>query len=291
VQLPSRKTQGLVAINIAAVIFGTAALFGKLGVSPFWIVAVRAVFAALTLLGVGLARRRIRRPGMREGGWLAASGLLLAMHWVSFFLSVQLAGVAVATLTFAAFPMFTILIEAAQGRAWPRPAEAAAGGVIIAAVGLLAHMDSAAPGLTAGALAGLFSAVTFAAFGLVSKHLGARLPNISVSFFQNLIVALVLAPFLPFAAPVPGSGAEWLGLFLLGTVTTALMHQLYFFSLQRLSAGVCSGFIALEPVYAILFAALLFAEPLTPRVALSGLLILGASYLLLRRERGVVEIA
>jgi hypothetical protein len=41
------------AINIAAVIFGTAALYGKLDVSPFWIVAMRSGFGALALGLVG----------------------------------------------------------------------------------------------------------------------------------------------------------------------------------------------------------------------------------------------
>mgnify|MGYP003353173838 FL=1 len=66
-------------------------------------------------------------------------------------------------------------------------------------------------------------------------------------------------------------------------VATALMHQLYFFALKHLPASVCGGFVALEPVYAILFAALLFSDVVSPVVALSGALIVGASFLLLSR--------
>ena len=48
-------------------------------------------------------------------------------------------------------------------------------------------------------------------------------------------------------------------------------------------AVIRGGFVALEPVYAILFAALLFSDVVSPVVALSGALIVGASFLLLSR--------
>ena len=71
---------------------------------------------------------------------------------------------------------------------------------------------------------------------------------------------------------------------LLGTVTTALMHQLYFYALGRLSASTCSGFVALEPVCAILFAGLLFHQVISVWTVVSTALILGASFTLFRME-------
>jgi drug/metabolite transporter (DMT)-like permease len=55
--------------------------------------------------------------------------------------------------------------------------------------------------------------------------------------------------------------------------------------LRRISPSTASGFIALEPVYAIVFAALFFEEPVTPWIAVSIVLIIGASLTLLRLER------
>ena len=62
-----------------------------------------------------------------SGGWgfyptipqvraLFITGILLAIHWLTFFESVQLAGVAIATLTFAARPLFTVLFETMKAR-------------------------------------------------------------------------------------------------------------------------------------------------------------------------------
>jgi len=146
----------------------------------------------------------------------------------------------------------------------------------------LVKIDKGATSLEGGTVLGLASAALFAIFGILSKTLTTRLTTITVSLYQNVIVFVVLLPFLPFAAPVPDESIEWIALGLLGVVTTALMHQLYLFALKRLSPGTCSGFIALEPVYAILFAAVLFAEPVTLTVIISGMLIFVASFLLLK---------
>ena len=279
-------TTGLLAINLAAIIFGTAALFGKLEISPVWIVAARGAFAALTLAVFGRLRGQpLWTADKTHLKTVAVSGVLLCVHWLTFFVAVQCAGVAVATLTFAAFPLFTVLLSALATGRWPGGLEGGAGLAILVAVGLLVDVRIAGAAL-GGALAGLTSALTFAYFGLQSKQLTTVLPAVTVSLGQNTIVALLLLPLLPFSHPMPTHRNDWFWLAVLGVVTTALMHQLYLFALRRLSATVCSGFIALEPVYAVAFAARWFQEPLTGQVVISGLLILGASFVLLWSEEG-----
>jgi len=273
--------QGLVAINIAAVIFGTAALFGRLGISPFWIVDMRALFAALALFVIARVQGGMDLPPRGLRASIAVTGLILAVHWITFFASVQVAGIAVATLTFAAFPFFTVVLDVFLQRRKPHLAEIAASLAIVAAVGLLVSPRS---GNAAGVGLGLASALAFALFGHASKRLGRDLSPLHISLFQNGVVALIVMPCLFFVGPSPTRPIDWVWLVLLGTVTTALMHQLYFYALRRLSASTCSGFVALEPVYAILFAGILFHQTISLWTAVSAAFILGASFTLLRLE-------
>jgi drug/metabolite transporter (DMT)-like permease len=174
-------------------------------------------------------------------------------------------------------------MEAAGRKRLPHLPELCAGAVIIVAVWLL--IDRQGGGyMLPGAIIGLFSAAAFAAFGVGSKTLGGALHPVTVSLCQNLVVAIILAPLLPFFPPAPVHARDILLLIALGVVATALMHQLYFYALRRLSASTCSGFAALEPVYAILLAALIFGDPVTGRVIVSMALIIAASLTLLRRE-------
>lgn len=278
---------GLIAINVAAVIFGTAALFGKMDVSPVWIVSMRGLFAAFTLFIFSRWRGGLVPVRQKEQiKNLLFTGVVLAVHWLTFFASVQWAGVAVATLTFAAFPFFTVLMTAGLRRKVPRLLEIMAGFTIVGAVGLLVDLKMESRSLE-GLGVGLVSALAFAVFGIKAKGLTRQLPPLTVSFGQNLVVGVLLLPFLLWASPAPTSGMDWGWLVALGVITTALMHQLYLFALTRLSPTICSGFIALEPVYAMAFAALFFGDALTMKVVVSGILILGASFLMLYADQSV----
>lgn len=289
IDLPSRINRetwaGLAAINVAAVIFGSSALFGKLDVSPVWIVAGRAAFAAATLLTIALVRRVRLRADLGEPAKTVAAGILLALHWVTFFKSVQDSGVAVATLTFATFPLFTVLFDSTLRRRLPDMIEMAAGLAIVLAVLLLVGRGLEA-GATAqqGAALGLSSAALFALFSIASQRLGRKLNAITLSLYQNITVVLFLLVALPLEPRRP-HGSDWAVIAVLGVFATALMHQLYFYALKRLPAAVCGGFVALEPVYAIIFAALLFSEPIAAVAIVSGALIIGATLVLLFRSK------
>jgi drug/metabolite transporter (DMT)-like permease len=281
----SERAKGLIAINIAAIIFGSAALYGKLAVSPWWIVGMRSLFAAAVLFLLAVWRKQLSWPTSSQLKIIFITGLILAVHWVTFFFSVQWAGIAIATLTFAVFPLFTVLIETMLKKRWPHAIELTAGVAIIVAVKLLVKIDLEGSSESLGALMGLISALTFAIFGHASKGLAGALSPLSISLYQNLVVAMASVPLLPFLSRSPQQASDWFWLILLGVMNTALMHQLYFYSLQRLSAVICSSFVALEPVYAVVFAAVFFHEAITFWVVLSGMLIIGASWLLLRLDQ------
>ncbi|MGC4106345.1 MAG: EamA family transporter [Thermomicrobiales bacterium] len=281
-----RRLEGLVAINVAAVIFGTAGLYGTIDASPFWIVAMRAAFASMALATVAGVRGHLHLPARELWRPLLVSGTILAVHWLSFFASVKLAGVALATVTVVSFPLFSVLIEAGQGRVRPRPSHVLAGLVIVLAVGLLTGAGGAGDHRVLGVAIGIFSAITFSLFGFSSAALNRQMTPLMLSVGQNAVVAALVIPFLPFslAAPAPAHAEQWLLLIVLGVVTTATTHQLYFYAMQRLSPVACGGFMAMEPVYTILFAGVLLQEPITPVIVLCAAMILAASVILSRRE-------
>ena len=104
----------LAAAHGAAVLFGLTGILGALiRFDAVAITAGRAGFAATALLVLALMQRRplLQGLGSRRAGILLVSGLLLAVHWITFFLAVKVGGVAVATLGFASFPAFIALLD------------------------------------------------------------------------------------------------------------------------------------------------------------------------------------
>ncbi|MDO4233120.1 MAG: EamA family transporter, partial [Lautropia sp.] len=104
----------LISAHIVAILFGMTALLGAFIRADAWaITAGRAGFAVLTLLVLAQWMKRPFLRGLdgRKAMALFCSGLMLAAHWITFFLAVKIGGVAMATLGFASFPAFIALID------------------------------------------------------------------------------------------------------------------------------------------------------------------------------------
>ena len=102
------------ALHIGALMFGLTGVFGKLAAASAAVIVLgRAGFAVIALAGFAALSRRTRWYSLtlKDARSLLISGGLLAAHWVSFFVAVKVAGVAIATLGFASFPAFTVLLE------------------------------------------------------------------------------------------------------------------------------------------------------------------------------------
>lgn len=210
-----------------------------------------------------------------------ASGVLLAVHWVTFFVSVKTGGVAIATLGFSSFAAFITLIEwliirvfsgsgiAISRSDWIRTI------VVTAGLALITPTLELADETTYGFIMGLISGLSFAAMAVFNSRLLATVNPIRVARNQNVVVALVMAAFtLPMLDAV--SALSWFWLVVLGVFCTGLSHALFVSSLKKLRVNVAGLVIALEPVYAIAAAWLLFAEVPGVRTIMGGLIIIGA---------------
>jgi len=270
--------QALLAIHLAAILFGLTGVFGELIQSDVAVITLgRAAFAVLTLVLFARASRRPMLRGMtgRRLAVLAGTGLLLAVHWLTFFVSVKVGGIAIATLGFASFPAFIALFETLVLR--QRIQRAEWGMVALVTLGLTLitpSFDFNDQGVI-GLLWGLLSGVSFALFVIANRHVAAGINALQVAGWQNLAVALMLLPVA--ALPLVAAPAmDWLWLFLLGAACTGLSHYLLVSSLSRLTARSAGVVIALEPVYAIAFAWALFHQTPTLRMLGGAALIVAA---------------
>ena len=265
------------ALHIGALFFGLTGVFGKLAsAAPSIIVFGRAAFAVLAL---GLFVR-IAGPGwkaLHSEDWrrLALGGVLLAGHWVSFFISVKVAGVAIATLGFASFPAFTVILEGLLFRERIRGNELVLVGLVSVGLVLVTPEFNLASEATGGLLWSLLSGLLFSLLSLTNRAGSGRVPAVQAALCQNLVVALCLLPFAaPGLAAVPAM--DWLWIALLGIFCTGVAHSLFVASLAVIKARTAAVVFAMEPIYGIAVAWLLFAETPTPRMLAGGVLIIFA---------------
>lgn len=266
------------ALHIGALLFGLSGVLGKLAsASTAVIVCGRGLFAVLALM---LFARFVRgsvwsRLQLADAARLLLAGVLLAIHWVSFFIAVKVSGVAVATLGFASFPAFTVVLEGLLFRERIRGNELLLVALVSVGLLLVTPQFDLRSEATSGLLWAVLSGLTFSLLSLVNRLNARRVAPVQAALWQNLIVALCL---LPTAAPQMAdvSWLDWLWIALLGVFCTGLAHSLFVASLAVIKARTAAVVFALEPVYGIGFAWLLFAEAPTVRMLLGGALIVAA---------------
>lgn len=189
----------LAAAHGAAVLFGLTGILGALiRFDAVAITAGRAGFAATALLVLALVQRRplLQGLGSRRAGILLVSGLLLAVHWITFFLAVKVGGVAVATLGFASFPAFIALLDVVLFRERIGRAEGTMLALVTLGLVLVTPSFDVGDQGTVGLLWGLASGLSFAGLAICNRRGNRGMDAIQVAFWQNLVVALLVLPLL-----------------------------------------------------------------------------------------------
>lgn len=279
------RVQSLFAIHFVAILFGATGIFGAIIQSDALVITWgRALFAVMTLVALRrMMTGSATRPTQQDAAWhqhvgaFIFSGAMLAVHWVTFFTSVKIGGIAVATLGFASFPAFITLIEALVlkervGRAeWLR--------LLLVTFGLILITPSFewADQGTEGLVWGVISGAAFGVLAVLNRRKLAGVDAFQVAGIQNAIVFILLSPWvLPTVTQI--SLTDWLWLIALGVVCTGLAHLLFVSSLRQLPARTAGLVVAAEPLYAILFAWFLFAQVPSVRMLVGAAIMMTAIF-------------
>lgn len=285
------RRKALLALHLGALFFGLSGIFGKLALAaPIVIVFGRALFAVAVLALFSARGAAQVRPNWQRRLALAGAGLLLGGHWWSFFLAVKVAGVAVATLGFASFPAFTVLLEGVLFKERVSRGEWAVVALVCAGLVLVTpHFDFASEA-TLGLAWAVLSGLLFALVSVSNRATTRGLQPAQAALWQNISILLCSLPLA--WSLLPGVRAlDWLWIALLGVLCTALAHSLFVASLRVLNARSASVVFALEPVYGIAFAWWLFHEQPSLRMLCGGALIVLATALSARLSKHSPSVA
>jgi len=273
------RGKGLIAINAAVFLFGTAGLFGKLLIfSPLIIVLGRVTFASLALLiYLFIKRERILIEGKRVHYLLLIfCGVILAIHWLTFFHSIQVSTVAIGLLSFSTFPIYVALLEPLIFREKLGLKYLVLALISLLGIRLLVPEFELANQTLQGVLWGSLSGLLFALLTILNRRLVTYYKAEKIAFYQNVIAMLFLLPLTFRYLTDINSFGELGMLIVLGIVFTALSHTLFIQGLKNVSARTASIIACLEPVYGIVFAMLVIREIPGIRTLAGGVIIIAA---------------
>ncbi len=259
-------------------LIGTGLLWGSIGIVvrvlqergastwsiSFWrFVVVSAVLAPLMT--------RVPRSALRS----VAPVRLVAMcvgslaFQLAYFLAVRDVGVATATLlALGLAPVVLTAVETVQARRAPAVRTVVVLALAILGLVLVTVAGSSdthiAPHPGRGIVEAVLSALFFAGSTAWGSSLSRELPPLAITFAMGLVGVVALLPVVAVVGwQVPRSAATLSGVLWLGIVATVVAYGLFYAGLRVTSGSTAVIVTLLEPVTAVVLAAVALGEPLT----------------------------
>lgn len=280
-----------VVLYVAVFLLSLNGLFSKLiPLDATSITQLRSVVAAVALFVFALARRRSwRLDHWRQYPGIYFIGVVMGLHWITFFHSMQVSSVAIGMLSLFTYPVITVLLEPFFTRHRIMYQDIFAALVVLSGIYLMVQEDLQAFDNAAvqGVFWGVISAFLFAIRNLLQKY---YYPNVSADrlmLHQVLAIAVMLLVFVDYPGVAQFETIDWLMLLLLGAVSTATAHTLLSFSLKHLPAKSIAMISCLQPLLAALFAWMFLNEVPTQEVILGGLIIISVALYESLKKSGV----
>lgn len=264
-------------------------LFGSNGVFASWIslgsaeiVLLRSVLGCLLLTAIFfLTGHRLElQRNRRDLLFVAVSGVAMAADWLFLFEAYAQIGVSLGMLINYTGPAFVIALAPVVLGEHITPNKVAAlllallGGILISGKAIVSGLN------VWGLVCAILSALSYTVMVLSNKkaqHI-TGIQNAAVQLFFTAVTVVIYALIRGVDLSDAFSGG-WFPVLWLGLINTGLGCFCYFSSIGSLTAQTVSVCGYIEPLFAVLLAAIILHESLSPIQILGAVLILGGTLL------------
>ncbi|EOQ94895.1 EamA-like transporter family protein [Leptospira wolbachii serovar Codice str. CDC] len=272
-------------------IMGNVTLFAKLLPFPaVTIISGRALFSVI-LLGLFflLRGKSVSYRSFKDFLFVFGIGILFALHWVTYFHSIQVSTVAVGMLSLFTYPVFSALIEPLLGGKRPDPFAFFLACFSFFGLFLIVPDLSWNNQMFQGVVWGVVSAVLYAIRNLLTKEMHVHYPSAQILFTQLIATTLVLLPFADGLFVMLAEPKYLLFQVVLAGIFTSLAHTIWIRSLSNLSVTTAGTLSTLSPIYGSLAAWYFLGEVPPERLWLGGGVILFCAILEVFRKKAESE--
>lgn len=272
-------------IHFCVVLWGFTAIFGRLISLPALpLVWWRMMLVAILLALVPQVWRSIRAMTPRLIAIYCGIGVVIALHWLTFYASIKLANASVGATCMALGPVFLAFVEPVITKRRFDVRELLLSMAIIP--GVILVVGGVPLGMRLGIAVGALSAFLVAIFGTLNKLMVEHADPLAVTAIEltsGAVLLTIIAAFVPQNGPrfiLPGA-TDAIYLLILAVGCTILPFTVALIALRQLSAFATQLAVNLEPVYAIILASFLLGEhhDLGPRFYAGVVIILALVFL------------
>lgn len=273
-----------------AVIFGVAAvsfssLFVKMSHAHSFIIAFYRLFLTFLILFPLQFKSKfneIKQTSIKNVILASASGICLAFHFITWFVSLKYTSVASSVVLVTTQPIWVVLVsyllfsEKICNKALLGGAIALVGSIMIGASDFKVGGNA-----LLGDILALIGALAVSGYLIIGRFLRAELslPLYTTVTYGSSSLAIGLVAFISGQKFYPYSLKEWALFFALAFICTVMGHTVFNWALKYVSASVVAIGVLGEPVGAIIWTWLFLGEKAGERQLLSAAVILLGLYL------------
>jgi len=262
-------------LNFAVMMFGIAGVIGQYVEVPSVMVALgRVICSSIILLAIALLKKEsLKLESKKDYALIIFTGAVLALHWTSFFQSIQVSSVAIGTITFSTFPLFLTFLEPLIYREKLSVRSIVSAIILLIGVIITIPEFSMENQVTIGIAWGMLSSLTYAIITLANRYFSGKYQGRIVSLYEQGTAAVVLLPTL-FLVKATWRTQDIIGVALIGCICTAFAYSLYISAQRKVKAQTAGLISGMETVYGIIYALILLGEVPTLREVIGGIVIL-----------------
>jgi len=257
------KLKNYLYLHFVVFIWGFTAILGALiSIDAIPLVWYRMLLASIFIVVYFLLRKRSFQIDRKTLLKFFFSGIIIALHWITFFKAIKVSNVSVALVTMSTGAFFTSFIEPFFFKRKIKLIEILLGLMVVGGLYIIFSFESQYTMGIVYALISSFLGALFSVFnGLFVKKHDAELISLYQLFFGSVFITIFL--FLTGAFTLDFfilKEMDWIYLFILSSICTAFAFIVSVNVMKHLTPYTVMLTVNLEPVYAIILALLIFGE-------------------------------
>lgn len=269
----NKEKQAIVYMHIATFLFGMTAILGKLiSLNEFNMVWHRMALASVVFMLVPSFWKKIKIVPNKTIGIYLLNGIVVALHWLTFYGSIKVNNSASLTLAcFGSVSIFAAFIEPLVFKVRVKKSEIALGLIVLVGLVFIAKANpddtfSLSSNYVQAIILALISAFLAVVFTVVNKRFIADYSPSVLTWAQMLGGTIFLSIIMPFIVStgvsfvfIP-SAIDTFWMIVLVVLCTNIAFSMEMKALKNMSAFASTIILNLEPVYGIIVAIFVFKE-------------------------------
>ncbi|CAI8414711.1 MAG: Uncharacterised protein [Flavobacterium sp. SCGC AAA160-P02] len=250
-------------LHFIVFIWGFTAILGKLiSIEAIPLVWYRMLLASLFIAFYFVCKKQSFILDKKSLLKFFLSGILIALHWITFFKAIKVSNVSIALVTMSTGAFFTSFIEPFFFKRKIKPIEILLGLIVIGGLYIIFSFESR---YILGIFYALISSFLSSLFSVLNGLFIRKNKASLISFYQLFFGAICISFFLFFQGEFTANfflleSTDWLYLLILSSICTAYAFIVSVNVMKHLTPYTVVLTVNLEPIYAIILALVIFGE-------------------------------